>query len=131
MRSLAIALGAVFGAWLIVLGVLVLVGRRSAARELSGLLPNLVRLFKGLIRDPRVPRRCKVMLAFAALWVLSPIDLVPEFLPVIGPLDDAIMAAVVLRYVSRRTDPDIMAEHWRGAPGTLELLLRAAGARRN
>jgi uncharacterized membrane protein YkvA (DUF1232 family) len=105
---------------------LVLAGRRSAARELATLIPNLVVLFKGLLRDPAVPRSSKVLLGLAVLWLVSPIDLVPEFVPVAGPLDDAIVAALVLRHVLRRTDPDVLRRHWRGDQAVLD---RLAGTR--
>jgi uncharacterized membrane protein YkvA (DUF1232 family) len=57
------------------------------------------------------------------VWVASPIDLIPEFIPIAGPLDDAIVAALVLRYVLRRSGADVVAEHWRGDPATLNLIL--------
>jgi uncharacterized membrane protein YkvA (DUF1232 family) len=103
---------------------LVVVGRRTAAKELALLLPNLIRLFKDLARDSRVPRGSKVLLVFGALWFASPIDLIPEFIPVLGPLDDAVVAALILRHLLRRAGADVVAEHWRGEPVTLERLLR-------
>jgi uncharacterized membrane protein YkvA (DUF1232 family) len=112
------------GLWLVLIIVLVLMGRRTAARELAKLLPNLLSLFRGLIHDPRVPRSSKLLLGFAALWIASPIDLIPEFIPFLGPLDDAVVAALVLRHVLRRAGPDVVAEHWRGDPATLQRLLR-------
>ena len=68
-------------------------------------------LFKGLLRDPRVTRGSKAWLWFAVVWLVSPIDLIPEFIPVLGPLDDAVVAALVLRHVLRRTDRAVLAEH--------------------
>jgi uncharacterized membrane protein YkvA (DUF1232 family) len=105
---------------------LILAGRRVVAKELVLLLPNLVFLFKGLLRDPRVPRGPKIVLAGSIVWLISPIDLLPEFLPVLGPLDDAVVAALALRYVVRRASVEVAREHWRGEPGTLEAILRAA-----
>ena len=124
LRGLLIALGVVVGVWLLAILVLVVLGRRSQARELAALIPNLVILFRGLLGDPRVPRSSKRWLWFAVAWFLSPIDLIPEFLPVVGPLDDAIVAALVLRYVLRRTDRTVLADYWRGEPGTLDAILR-------
>lgn len=109
--------------WLIAIAVLVALGRRSRARELATLLPNLVGLFRGLLADPRVPRSSKRWLWFALAWCISPIDLIPEFVPVAGPLDDAIVAALVLRHVLRRTDRTILADHWRGEPATLDAII--------
>jgi uncharacterized membrane protein YkvA (DUF1232 family) len=114
---------------LIAVLVLIALGRRSQARELATLIPNLLALFRGLLRDPRVPRSAKLWLGFAVAWIASPIDLIPEFIPVAGPLDDAIVAALVLRYLVRRTAPSVMFEHWRGDPRTLEAIVRRkAGA---
>jgi uncharacterized membrane protein YkvA (DUF1232 family) len=124
LRGLLIALGVVIAVWLLAILVLVVLGRRSQARELAALIPNLVVLFRGLLGDPRVPRSSKRWLWFAVAWFLSPLDLIPEFIPVVGPLDDAIVAALVLRHVLRRTDRTVLADHWRGDPGTLDSILR-------
>jgi uncharacterized membrane protein YkvA (DUF1232 family) len=105
---------------------LIVVGRKVMAKELALLVPNLVLLFKDLLRDPTVPAGPKVALAIGAVWLASPIDLLPEFLPVLGPLDDAVVAALVLRYLVRRAGPDVVRRHWRGDPRTLELIFRAA-----
>jgi uncharacterized membrane protein YkvA (DUF1232 family) len=110
--------------WTIVVIVLVVVGHALLARELALLLPNLIRLFGGLLRDGRVPLRAKIVLAVASLWLASPIDLIPEFIPIVGSLDDAIVAALALRFVLRTTDGSVVREHWRGDPATLERLLR-------
>jgi uncharacterized membrane protein YkvA (DUF1232 family) len=88
------------------------------------LLPNVLVLFKGLIRDERVPRGSKALLVLGAAWVASPIDLIPEFIPFLGPLDDAVVAALVLRHVLRTAGDDVIAERWRGEPETLNRLLR-------
>jgi uncharacterized membrane protein YkvA (DUF1232 family) len=124
LRGLLISVGIVVAVWLLAILVLVVLGRKSQARELAALLPNLVALFRGLLGDPRVPRSSKAWLGFALAWFLSPIDLIPEFIPVAGPLDDAIVAALVLRHVLRRTDRTVLADHWRGEPGTLDAILR-------
>ncbi len=112
------------GVWIVVVVILVVVGRILLARELALLLPNLIRLFGGLLRDVRVPLRAKIVLAVATLWLASPIDLIPEFIPIVGSLDDAVVAALALRFVLRTTDGAIVREHWRGDPATLERLLR-------
>lgn len=112
----------------VVLG-LVVSGRGGLAREVAMLLPHLLLLFRGLMSDARVPRRAKVALAIAAVWLASPIDLIPEFIPIAGPLDDAVVAALVLRYVLRSTDRSVLEEHWRGEPRMLARLLALTGAR--
>jgi uncharacterized membrane protein YkvA (DUF1232 family) len=107
-----------------------LVGRRSAAREVAALVPNLAMLFRALLRDPRVPRGSKILVAVAIAWIVSPIDLIPEFIPVLGPLDDAVIAALVLRHVLRTVDRGTILEHWRGDPRTIDRLLRGFSRRR-
>lgn len=111
----------------VLVAALVVSGRGALAREVATFLPNLLVLFRGLAADPRVPRRAKIALAFGAVWLASPIDLIPEFIPVAGPLDDAIVAALVLRYVLRSTERSVVDGHWRGDPKTLARLLTFAG----
>lgn len=130
MRTVLFGLAAAVGLWLVLVAVLVLLGKRTAAREIAALLPNLLALFRGLLRDNRVPRRAKILLGFAAVWIASPIDLIPEFIPFLGPLDDAVVAALVLRYVLRKTQPEVVSEHWRGDPATLERILRLFAVQR-
>jgi uncharacterized membrane protein YkvA (DUF1232 family) len=130
MPGWLIAILALVGVWVVAIAGLAVAGRRSAARELATLLPNLVMLFRGLLRDPRVSRGSKALIWFAIVWVVSPIDLIPEFIPVAGPLDDAIVAALVLRHVLRRSGVDVVAEHWRGDPATLNLIV-GSGRRRS
>ena len=128
MRGLVIALLVILALWIVVVVVLVLVGRRLAARQLFALVPNLLRLARDLIRDPRVPRSSKILLGGAAVWIASPIDLLPEFIPFLGPLDDVVVVLLVLRHVVRRAGADVVREHWRGDPATIATILRASGA---
>ncbi|TMC70299.1 MAG: DUF1232 domain-containing protein [Chloroflexi bacterium] len=123
----------VLALWTIVVIVLVIVGRVLLARELALLLPNVIRLFGGLLRDGRVPLPAKIVLAIASVWLASPIDLIPEFIPIVGSLDDAIVAAIALRFVLRTTDGAVIRQHWHGDAATLERLLRlvAWGGRRS
>ena len=80
-------------------------------------------MLRRLRGDPRVPSRVKAVLVFAALWVLSPIDLIPEFLPVIGPLDDIVVVALALRYAGKHTPHEALLEAWPGDPRLLARLL--------
>lgn len=128
MRGLGIALVVVLALWLLLAVVLVLIGRRLAARQLFTMVPNLLRLARDLVRDPRVPRSSKILLGAAAVWIASPIDLVPEFIPFLGPLDDVVIAVLVLRHVVRRAGADVVREHWRGDPATIAAILRVSGA---
>lgn len=129
MRGLLVGIGIALAVWGAAVLALVAAGRRSQARELATLVPNLLVLFRGLLGDPRVPRSAKVWLWFAVAWIASPIDLVPEFIPIAGPLDDAIVAALALRHLLRRTDRSVLFEHWRGEAATLEAILRGWPAR--
>ena len=123
MRGVLIGIGLAIAIWAVAVIVLIAIGRRSQARKLATLIPNLLVLFRGLLRDPRVPRSAKLWLGFAVVWIASPIDLVPEFIPIAGPLDDAIVAALVLRHLLRKTDRSVVFEHWRGEPATLEAIV--------
>lgn len=87
------------------------------------MLPACVTTARKLRRDPRVPRRAKIAVLVAGLWVLSPIDLIPEFLPVIGPLDDVIVVALAFRYAARQVDREVLFEAWPAEPRILERLL--------
>ena len=124
MQTLLIALAISIAVYAVFVAALFLAGRRTAAKEIALLLPNLLILFKGLARDPRVPRGSKWLLIVGALWIASPIDLIPEFIPVLGPLDDAIVAALILRHLLRKAGPEVITEHWRGDRATLDRLLR-------
>lgn len=93
-------------------------------KDLARFLPACVTMMRRLRSDPNVPRRAKIAVTFAALWVISPIDLVPEFLPVIGPLDDVVVVALCLRYAARQVPPQILFDAWPGEPRLLERLLR-------
>ena len=110
--------------WSAVALILVIAGKRWLARELAVLVPNVARLFAGLVRDPRVDWPSKIALGLASLWLASPIDLIPDFVPIAGQFDDAIVAALALRFVLRTTDGVVVRDHWHGYPATLERLLR-------
>jgi uncharacterized membrane protein YkvA (DUF1232 family) len=126
VRWLLIAGLALVALWLLAVLVSVWLGRKTLGRELLNLLPNLVRLFRGLLGDERVPRSSKALLLLGAVWLASPIDLIPEFLPGVGAMDDAMVAGLVLRHVVKRAGPDVVKDHWRGDPRTIGLLLRVA-----
>jgi uncharacterized membrane protein YkvA (DUF1232 family) len=106
-------------------GVLVLAGRREGARAAAAFVPDCVVLFKRLLSEPRVPRRKKLVLAALIPYLLMPFDLVPDFIPVAGYLDDAV--AFALRYVLRGSGPDLISAHWPGPPASLNLVLRFVG----
>jgi len=120
--AVAVAGLVVLASW----GLLVIAARRlppGLLRDLADFLPACVTVARRLRRDPRVPRRAKVAVAIAGLWVLSPVDLIPEFLPVIGPLDDVVVVALALRYAARQVPRDVLFEAWPAEPRLLERLL--------
>ncbi|GAA1813054.1 DUF1232 domain-containing protein [Luedemannella flava] len=120
--GIGIAVAVVVASW----ALLVVLARRlppGLARDLAAFLPDCVTAARRLRADPRVPRRAKVAVGFAALWVLSPIDLIPEFLPVIGPLDDVVVVVLALRYAGRQVPRDVLLAAWPGEPCLLERLL--------
>jgi uncharacterized membrane protein YkvA (DUF1232 family) len=122
LRAVLLAATLTAGSWV----VLVVLARRlppGLLRDLAGLVPDCVTTVRRLRRDPRVPRRAKVVVAVAGLWLLSPIDLLPEFLPVIGPLDDVVVVALALRYAARQVPRDVLVAAWPGEPRLLERLL--------
>jgi uncharacterized membrane protein YkvA (DUF1232 family) len=96
---------------------------RQMAKDAVLLVPNFVKLVARLLADPRVPRRSKIALGMAAAYVASPIDLLPEFIPVIGWLDDLLILTYVLNRVIERAGPEVVEEHWDG-PGDLLSLIR-------
>jgi uncharacterized membrane protein YkvA (DUF1232 family) len=121
-----IGLGIAAVVYMLAIAALLIAGRRTAAREAALLLPNLVILFKGLVGDPRVPRSSKALLLFGLAWFASPIDLTPEFIPFLGPLDDAVIAMLILHWLAKTTGREVVDEHWRGDPRIIARLLRVA-----
>ena len=98
-----------------------------SVRELVGVVPDLVRMLRDIVRDPTAPLDVRLVLIGLLVWILSPIDLIPEFIPVVGPLDDVLVAVVALRYVRRRIGADGMQRRWSGSADGLALLGRVAG----
>lgn len=121
--GVALAVYIAFVAWLL------LTGRRQDARALAGVIPDCLVLFRRLLADERVPRRRKLLLVAMLAYLAMPFDLVPDFIPVAGQLDDVILVAVVLRSVLRSGGPDLLREHWPGPPASLNALLRLAYGR--
>jgi uncharacterized membrane protein YkvA (DUF1232 family) len=101
--------------------------RDASLRDLVAVVPDVVRLVRHVLADPAVPLRVKVALAAALLWVLSPIDLIPEFIPVLGPLDDVVVVVVTLGYVCRQLGPDALRQHWAGTDQGFAMVARVIG----
>lgn len=117
-------IGAALALYAAFVAALVVRGRREDARALAGFIPDCVVLFQRLLRDPRVPRRRRALVLALIVYLSIPFDLVPDFIPVAGQLDDAILVALVLRSLLRAGGPDLLAEHWPGPSSSLELLRR-------
>ena len=100
--------------------------RRTDARALATFIPDCVVLVARLLRDPRVPRRRKALLVGLTAYLALPFDLVPDFIPVAGQLDDAIVVALVLRSLVRSGGHYLIRELWPGPSESLALILRLA-----
>ena len=124
----SIALGIVAGLvllWLALVVVLWLakpddIGLREAAR----LLPDLLRLLKRLAGDPTMPKGVRIRLVLLMGYLALPFDLIPDFIPVLGYADDAIVVALTVRSVARRAGPDALSKHWPGTPEGLDAVRR-------
>ena len=106
---------------------LVIAGKSGSARALAGFIPDCVVLSGRLLHDPRVPRRKKALLVGLAGYLALPFDLVPDFIPVAGQLDDVVIVALVLRNLLRVGGEPIVREHWPGHEASLALVIRLAG----
>jgi uncharacterized membrane protein YkvA (DUF1232 family) len=107
---------------------LVVGARQWDVRMIARLVPYCAILFKRLLADSRVPRRWKLWSAVALVYLAMPFDLVPDFIPVLGQLDDAIIVALVLRGLLRSAGPLLLREHWPGPAAVLVPLERFAAA---
>jgi len=123
---LAISCAVVLAVWALAVAALVLAGRRTEAHALARFIPDCVVLFRRLLADPDVPQHRKLALVFVVGYLLLPFDLVPDFIPVAGQLDDAIVVALALRFVLRSGGPQLLAKHWPGPPASLRVIVRLA-----
>jgi uncharacterized membrane protein YkvA (DUF1232 family) len=106
---------------------LIVAGRRPSLRDVARFIPDCIVLVRRLLGDPRVPRRHKLLLGALVGYLALPFDLVPDFIPVAGYLDDALFVALTLRAVLRGTGGELLREHWPGPESSLALLPRFAG----
>ncbi len=128
LTGVLIAGGIVLASW----GLLLLLAQLlppGLVRDLARFLPDCVTTARRLRKDPRVPLGAKLAVVFAGLWVLSPIDLIPEFLPVIGPLDDVVVVVLALRYAARRVPAEVLEAAWPGNPLLLDRLVGRRGGK--
>lgn len=96
---------------------------RSAVKLLLRQLPSLLRLLYRLLRDPRVGTLDKALVALAAAYLLSPIDLVPDFIAGLGLADDLFLMGLALNHLLASAGPDLLLEHWDGDPRALAVLV--------
>jgi uncharacterized membrane protein YkvA (DUF1232 family) len=127
---LLISLGVTLAIYASFLAWLVIRGRREDARAFATFIPDCIVLVTRLARDPRVPRRRKLLLIALVAYLSLPFDLVPDFIPVAGQLDDAIIVALVLRHFVRAGGEPMIRELWPGPEQSLTLILRLARPRR-
>ena len=117
------------GLWVVILAVLWMLRPRGVGlREALSLVPDLLRLIRSLVGDPSTPLDVRAVLVAMLLWILSPIDLIPEFIPVIGPLDDVVVAVIALRYTRRRLGIERLRARWTGSNAGFELLELVIGS---
>lgn len=120
---LAIAVVVVYG---IFVGILVLAGRSADARAVAGFVPDCVVLFQRLLGDSRMPRRYRFIVVALLGYLVLPFDVIPDFIPVAGQLDDAVVVALTLRAILRAGGLEMIAEHWPGPRSSLSLILKLA-----
>jgi uncharacterized membrane protein YkvA (DUF1232 family) len=130
-ESAAGATGGVLAVYAVLLLLLWAYARRHpetvTMRDALRLLPDLLRLIRRLLADRSVAVGVRVRLALLLVYLASPIDLVPDFIPVIGYADDVVIVALVLRSVVSRAGADAVRRHWPGSPEGLAVMLRLAG----
>ena len=129
MREWLIGIGIALVLLLVSWTLLIVLAKRlppGVLRDLAAFIPDCVTTVRRLRKDPSVPRKAKIAVVLAGLWVASPIDLIPEFIPVIGPLDDIVVVALALRYAGRQVPRDVLLAAWPGEPRLIERLLGPA-----
>jgi uncharacterized membrane protein YkvA (DUF1232 family) len=128
-RTLVAIVVALVALWAILVALFwVLRPKGSSLREILGLIPDVLRLLRSVIGDRTAPLDVRLVLVGLVAWIVSPIDLIPEFIPVIGPLDDVVVAVIAFRYVRRRVGVEDLRRRWSGTDDGFALLLRVIGS---
>jgi uncharacterized membrane protein YkvA (DUF1232 family) len=107
-------------------GGLALAGRSAHVRAVAGFVPDCIVLFRRLLGDSRMPRRHKALLVALLGYLALPFDVVPDFIPVAGQLDDAVVVALTLRAILRGAGLEMIEEHWPGPRSSLSVILKLA-----
>jgi uncharacterized membrane protein YkvA (DUF1232 family) len=129
MGLLAAVVAAIVALWVACLVLFWLARPRGVpAREIIGTLPDVLRLLRGLVTDRSAPLDVRLVVVALIAWIVSPIDLIPEFVPVLGPLDDVVVAIAALRYVRWRIGIGGLRARWRGSDAGFSVLARIVGA---
>jgi uncharacterized membrane protein YkvA (DUF1232 family) len=117
--------------WSLLVVLLLVLGRRRDARDVVRFIPDCMVLFKRLLSDPRVPRGAKVAIALFVPYLALPFDLIPDFIPVAGQRDDAILVAAVIAYVARSAGREVIEELWPGSERALQVVLTLSSQARH
>ena len=126
--AILVALVVLWGLFLVVFWILRPKG--VSVRELVSLVPDILRLLRSLIGDGSAPLDVRLALIGLVAWIVSPIDLIPEFIPVLGPMDDVVVAIVAMRYVRRRVGVEDLRRRWTGSAAGFAMLLTVIGSDR-
>lgn len=121
----------VIGLWVVGVAALIAAGRREDARALAGFIPDCAVMVGRLARDSRISRLRRAVLWGVLAYLAFPLDLVPDFLPVAGQLDDAVLLGLALRLLVHGGGEELVREAWPGPEASLTLVLRAAGLHSN
>src|SRR3954447_15043248 len=123
-----VGLGLTLALYTLFIGALLIAGRRTDARALATFIPDCLVLVRDLVREPRLPKSRKLLLVALIGYLAMPLDLVPDFIPVAGQLDDAVVVALALRALLRGSGTERLREHWPGPESSLTVVLRLVGA---
>jgi uncharacterized membrane protein YkvA (DUF1232 family) len=128
-QALLLAAAVAIALYAVLVLALIVSGRGQDARALAGFIPDCIVLFRRLLADDRTPRSRRALIFGLIAYLAVPFDLVPDFIPVAGQLDDAIVVALVLRIVLRTGGPELLSEHWPGPSSSRDVISRLAFGR--
>lgn len=127
MNTLLFVAACVLVVYAVLVVAVIVAGRRRHLRDVARFIPDCVVLVRRLFRDPRVPRGHKLLLGALVGYLALPIDLVPDFIPVAGHIDDVLVVVLALRVVLRASGGELLREHWPGPESSLAFVIRFVG----